>query len=463
MPADWLYIIGGIVIGMLVFVIAYNLVTVSIKQAQEQTFLTSFKDFYTDIENVCIQEINNYIITNIAIPTSVRVLYVTDDKKNLLPTVVEKIKNKEMNRGRNLCMQFADEQSLRCQDLTCNTNMLYMGSLPENMDIKIMMRRILGQALVKEYSLLIVKTANGVLATTNITSIEEESVTTTSIKPATTTTRIATTTTSIPSGSSPDELANRVDVNAMMDNIIELTKNPRPYGSNWNGQTANYIKNKLESYGLENVHFEDFDSGGRNVVGEVGTGTNVIVVSGGHRDTCNDPPYGDVNNVGAVDNAAGTATVMEAARVLASCKNNIKNNKIRFVLFDGEEEALLGSEAYADQHYTEINRMLNFDCLGLKGNSGLTVFRTATDLSNSADRACQSLNINCDRKGQAPGQSDHFPFEKRGIEYLWVINYGYTCGSCYHRSCDDISKIGNTQMEWAGKFAVYVIVDLYLR
>ncbi|MDI6825843.1 MAG: hypothetical protein QMD36_01450 [Candidatus Aenigmarchaeota archaeon] len=157
MPETWLYIAGGIFIAMLIFVIAYNLLTIHMIQAQKQNALADFNDLHTDIETVCLQEINNSMQTKIAIPPSVRVLYVTDDTKNPLPTVIERIKNAETNRERNLCMQFIDEQILRCKELTCDTTLPYMGSLPEHMDIKIMVKKILGEAPVKEYDLRITK------------------------------------------------------------------------------------------------------------------------------------------------------------------------------------------------------------------------------------------------------------------------------------------------------------------
>jgi hypothetical protein len=158
MPENWLYVAGGIFIAMLVFVIAYNLLTINMIQAQKQMALTSFKDLQTDIETVCLQEVNNYKLTKISIPTSVRVLYVTKNIKNPLSTVVGNITRGDRNSERNICMQFIDEQILRCEKLTCNTTMPFMGSLPENMDIKIMVKKILGEAPVKDYELNITKT-----------------------------------------------------------------------------------------------------------------------------------------------------------------------------------------------------------------------------------------------------------------------------------------------------------------
>jgi carboxypeptidase Q len=52
---------------------------------------------------------------------------------------------------------------------------------------------------------------------------------------------------------------------------------------------------------------------------------------------------------GAADNGAGAAVVMEAARILASLNLHPKRT-IRFALWAGEEQGLLGSWAYVNQH-----------------------------------------------------------------------------------------------------------------
>jgi Zn-dependent M28 family amino/carboxypeptidase len=52
---------------------------------------------------------------------------------------------------------------------------------------------------------------------------------------------------------------------------------------------------------------------------------------------------------GATDNAAGSAVVMEAARILANLGVKPKRT-IRFALWSGEEQGIYGSRAYLDQH-----------------------------------------------------------------------------------------------------------------
>jgi carboxypeptidase Q len=56
---------------------------------------------------------------------------------------------------------------------------------------------------------------------------------------------------------------------------------------------------------------------------------------------------------GAQDNGAGVAQVMEAARAIASMPQPPRRS-IRFALWGGEEQGLLGSEAYARAHASEM-------------------------------------------------------------------------------------------------------------
>jgi Zn-dependent M28 family amino/carboxypeptidase len=92
------------------------------------------------------------------------------------------------------------------------------------------------------------------------------------------------------------------------------------------------------------VHFEDADHNAYNVFAEIpGDDTHAgYVMAGAHLDSW-------VAGDGAADNGAGSAVVMEAARILASVGARPKRT-IRFVLWAGEEEGLLGSAAYVENH-----------------------------------------------------------------------------------------------------------------
>lgn len=96
---------------------------------------------------------------------------------------------------------------------------------------------------------------------------------------------------------------------------------------------------------MENrVHFEDADHNAYNVLAEI-PGADAAagyVMAGAHLDSW-------VAADGAADNGAGSVTVMEAARILARVGIRPRRT-IRFALWAGEEQGLLGSAAYVEQH-----------------------------------------------------------------------------------------------------------------
>ncbi|WP_106639916.1 M20/M25/M40 family metallo-hydrolase [Allosphingosinicella vermicomposti] len=92
------------------------------------------------------------------------------------------------------------------------------------------------------------------------------------------------------------------------------------------------------------VRFEDSDTKAYNIIAEIpGTDPKAgYVMAGAHLDSW-------VAADGAADNAAGSAVVLEAARILQTLGVKPKRG-IRFVLWSGEEQGLHGSLAYIDQH-----------------------------------------------------------------------------------------------------------------
>jgi hypothetical protein len=89
------------------------------------------------------------------------------------------------------------------------------------------------------------------------------------------------------------------------------------------------------------------DTNGYNVIAEIpGTDPVVgdeVVLLGAHLDSWH-------SATGATDNADASATLMEAARILTALGARPRRT-IRFALWGGEEEGLLGSRAYAAAHY----------------------------------------------------------------------------------------------------------------
>ena len=97
-----------------------------------------------------------------------------------------------------------------------------------------------------------------------------------------------------------------------------------------------------------------------------------LIIMGGHLDSWD-------GATGTNDNGTGTATTMEAARLLAIAlaeTGQKPRRTIRFMLWSGEEQGLLGSKAYIKQHPEELDRVSA--CLVHDGGTNFLSGITAT-------------------------------------------------------------------------------------
>jgi len=92
------------------------------------------------------------------------------------------------------------------------------------------------------------------------------------------------------------------------------------------------------------VHYEDGDHNAYDIFADIpGTDAKAgYVMAGAHLDSW-------VAGDGAADNGAGSAVIMEAARILAALNVQPKRT-LRFALWAGEEQGLLGSAAFVEKH-----------------------------------------------------------------------------------------------------------------
>jgi len=96
-----------------------------------------------------------------------------------------------------------------------------------------------------------------------------------------------------------------------------------------------------------NIQNKEYPEGTKayNAIGEIpgADKKDEIVMLGGHYDSWHDA-------TGATDNGIGSSMMLEAARILATL--HVKPRRtIRIALWSGEEEGLLGSLAYVQQHF----------------------------------------------------------------------------------------------------------------
>ncbi len=208
----------------------------------------------------------------------------------------------------------------------------------------------------------------------------------------------------------------------------------RGFGPEHDPAQANIVS-LLESFGLT-VTLHPFTYITETYYNVVGTKVGAVYpyqefIIGAHYDSDENP--------GADDNASGVALVLEAARVLGTYDSDYT---IRFIAFDREEQGLVGSYAYVEDHLSD-------DVLGMV-SADMVAYNTGAD---TAEIECRLTSINLQDDliaavfgygdGLSPHPtgtgpySDHWPFDAEGgyQACLFIENWG---NPYYHSPNDNV-------------------------
>ena len=179
------------------------------------------------------------------------------------------------------------------------------------------------------------------------------------------------------------------------------------------------------------------------------------VIAGGHYDSV---PAGP----GANDNASGTATAVEMARVLAA---DGKFDDACFVLFGSEEVGLIGSARFVDKltgaQKDGLEGVLNFDMVGTGGRWFLAGPAALTDVAKGeAER--QGLKYTARSTSPEEVGSDHASFLNAGIPAIFIHRYTRTLADDphYHTAEDKSKYVQATLMAEAGEMGLGMIEEL---
>ncbi|MBL8891425.1 MAG: M20/M25/M40 family metallo-hydrolase [Planctomycetaceae bacterium] len=148
-----------------------------------------------------------------------------------------------------------------------------------------------------------------------------------------------------------------------------------------------------------------------------------VVIISAHLDSWDGP-----GSQGTVDNGTGSSVTIEAARILAAVGVQPKRT-IRFILWSGEEQGLLGSSAYVDSLSEEERAKISavfVDDSGTNQQSSLScvpgmeaMFRQAIAPMNHAFPDAP-LELNISPTMPRGGASDHASFNRVGVPgFFW--------------------------------------------
>ena len=152
---------------------------------------------------------------------------------------------------------------------------------------------------------------------------------------------------------------------------------------------------------------------------------------------------------GALDNGCNAALVIDAARVIHA-SGSAPRRSVRFVLFTGEEEGLLGSWAYARSHRAELDRMIAaiiFDSgIGRVTGYSLGGRKDILPAVREALEPVASLGVN-DFTLDAGSGTDNLDFLLEGVPTLVANQEPANYMLNYHASSDTFDKIDIDQLK----------------
>jgi glutaminyl-peptide cyclotransferase len=264
-----------------------------------------------------------------------------------------------------------------------------------------------------------------------------------------------------PAAKVPTPSVNRFSGRAAYRSVErQVALGPRPAGSAPSQELARRLVNALPGGRLEEIPGHP---GLSNVIGRLpGSEPDRVVVLGAHYDTKDIPGF-----VGANDGASGTAVVARIARTL---KPRRVGPTIEFILFDGEESpagtpdsefeqhGLRGSKAVAPR-YRSAEAMILLDFVGEKRLRIPREFSSSSGLWKKLRAAARRVGVGSvfPRETQGSILDDHTPFIRQGVPSIDLIDFDFPC---FHRTCDDLSRISPRSLDAVGETVIELLLGL---
>lgn len=266
------------------------------------------------------------------------------------------------------------------------------------------------------------------------------------------------------------------ELKAHVDYLADDALEGREAGSRGGREAGEYLAGRFQEIGLigagiDGGYFQPFNPNFRNVLGLLAGADSELkqqyVVVGAHYDHLG---YGTRRNSlgqvgqihnGADDNASGTSALLELAEAFTLLVEPPKRS-VLFVLWDAEEKGLLGSKHWTKHPTLALDRvvvLLNLDMVGRLRHDRLSIYgsRTAYGWRRLLSENNEDPGLNLDFPWELKPNSDHWPFDGRGIPVL-MAHTGLH--DDYHRPSDDAPLINVEGMRRVARFLFATTYDL---
>lgn len=246
-----------------------------------------------------------------------------------------------------------------------------------------------------------------------------------------------------------------------MTHIEEIADAPRPVGSAKHLQAREYLLGRLTSWGWSTAVQEAVGTSPgirgtgtqriaavANIIATMpGTASTGTVVLAAHYDTVIGAP-------GAADDGIGVATLLETARALSTTGAESPRNDIMILITDGEEEGLLGAEAFVRERAEALGTavVLNHEARGVSGAP--ITFRTTSPNGTLLQVLSAAPGAFADSSSETvfgflPHDTDFSQFSRAGMA---GYDTAITAGSAfYHSPLDDPERLSPASLQQMGE------------
>ncbi|MBP1921678.1 Zn-dependent M28 family amino/carboxypeptidase [Halorubrum alkaliphilum] len=163
---------------------------------------------------------------------------------------------------------------------------------------------------------------------------------------------------------------------------------------------------------------------------------------------------------GAMDNGAGTATIVEVARALADREGELET-RVRFAAFGAEEVGLVGSSKTADGvDPGAVGAVVNVDS-NVFGRTLKLDHHGFDELEAAGERLRERFDHPVALGGEIVPHSDHWPFVQRGIPGYMVSGETEDRGRGWgHTAADTLDKLDVRNLREQSILLTALVVDL---
>jgi hypothetical protein len=160
----WFWIVAGVIAGLIVFAIAYQQIVDIHKTSIEHKNIEQFNEIKNIADNLCWSTSGNKREYPVSLSENVEGIYTTLDeyeeisKENLANNIV----SSESNTGNYLCIKVTDKR-VQCENLDCNTTMPFIGAVPEEFSLSVLVNSLTGKGKIYDYYLEFEKGGSDVL------------------------------------------------------------------------------------------------------------------------------------------------------------------------------------------------------------------------------------------------------------------------------------------------------------